>query len=590
MRRPASPRLIATLGLFALSATFFCAIIGYVVVNRADDRQEVLRRMQLVAAIEDIRNSGTDPSELDTQFLSGLARTIGLKDLRFENELSDQSREVQPALDNSGRILGWFTWQRDDTISQALTSLEPMLMISAFGLIGFAGLALWQVRRSMRAFAASEQLAWQFANEDSLTGLPNQRKTVELIEALLPARAPGEVVTLAIIDIDGLNVINDGYGRQMGDAVLASFAERLRQTQAQFVGRIGDDEFVLALISGSARDSWDEIAEIAKQLTRPYWLGEQAVQIGVTIGLAHAVSDSLGGDDLMRCADLALREAKRKNRGGMVEFRTAMDAEFSERQFIERELRRAIADNALDLHYQPIMTADGTYMTGVEALLRWNHPERGDIPPGIFVPVAERTGLMVKLGEWVLRRALTDAARWPELSIAINLSPVQVRDPALVKFVVEVLTETRISPSRVVLEMTEGVLIENPDEARRRLDGLRTIGVQLALDDFGSGYSSLTYLQRFHFDKLKIDQGFVQSLGHARGSEAIIQAIVGLGRALNLSVTAEGVETEEQRVLLRLAGCDEMQGYLFARPGSRESIDRLLAERIPATKLRPRSA
>jgi len=590
MRRPASPRLIATLGLFALSATFFCAIIGYVVVNRADDRQEVLRRMQLVAAIEDIRNSGTDPSELDTQFLSGLARTIGLKDLRFENELSDQSREVQPALDNSGRILGWFTWQRDDTISQALTSLEPMLMISAFGLIGFAGLALWQVRRSMRAFAASEQLAWQFANEDSLTGLPNQRKTVELIEALLPARAPGEVVTLAIIDIDGLNVINDGYGRQMGDAVLASFAERLRQTQAQFAGRIGDDEFVLALISGSARDSWDEIAEIAKQLTRPYWLGEQAVQIGVTIGLAHAVSDSLGGDDLMRCADLALREAKRKNRGGMVEFRTAMAAEFSERQFIERELRRAIADNALDLHYQPIMTADGAYMTGVEALLRWNHPERGDIPPGIFVPVAERTGLMVKLGEWVLRRALTDAARWPELSIAINLSPVQVRDPALVKFVVEVLTETRISPSRVVLEMTEGVLIENPDEARRRLDGLHSIGVQLALDDFGSGYSSLTYLQRFHFDKLKIDQGFVQSLGHARGSEAIIQAIVGLGRALNLSVTAEGVETEEQRVLLRLAGCDEMQGYLFARPGSRESIDRLLAERIPATKLRPRSA
>jgi len=165
-----------------------------------------------------------------------------------------------------------------------------------------------------------------------------------------------------------------------------------------------------------------------------------------------------------------------------------------------------------------------------------------------------------------------------------------VRDPALVKFVVEVLTETRISPSRVVLEMTEGVLIENPDEARRRLDGLHSIGVQLALDDFGSGYSSLTYLQRFHFDKLKIDQGFVQSLGHARGSEAIIQAIVGLGRALNLSVTAEGVETEEQRVLLRLAGCDEMQGYLFARPGSRESIDRLLAERIPATKLRPQSA
>ena len=283
-------------------------------------------------------------------------------------------------------------------------------------------------------------------------------------------------------------------------------------------------------------------------------------------------------DELLRRADLALRAAKRKNRGGMLEFRPAIDAEFSERRFIERELRRALAGESLDVHYQPIVKADGTGITGVEALLRWTHPERGAIAPAVFVPVAEQTGLMDKLGKFVLRRALTDAKRWPALSISVNLSPVQVRNPALIHFVAALLTETRITPARVVLEMTESVLIDNPDEAKRRLDALHAIGVRLALDDFGTGYSSLTYLQRFRFDMLKIDQGFVQQLGQARGGEAIIHAIVALGRALGLRIQAEGVETEQQRVLLRLAGCEDMQGYLFAKPGPREMIDRLLAE------------
>ena len=577
-RRLATPRLIATLGMFALSATFFCVIIGYLLVHRIDDRQEAERRVQLVEAIGDIRASGADISELDPQFLTGLERSLGLKDLRFEAELDAGAREFQPAIDGEGRILGWFTWERDSTITQALLRLWPLLLASSIGLIGFAGLALWQVRRAMRDLAASEQWAWQLAHEDPLTGLPNHRRMVDLIDVSLAARTPCEVVSLAVIDIDGLNEVNAVHGRHIGDALLADFGGRLAQAAPQSAGRIGDDEFALVLTTSNTLEAAEIFCNVAQALARPYWLAEQAVQIGVTLGFAHALRDGAGRDDLFRRADLTLRAAKRKNRGGILEFNPALDAEFSVRRFVERELRRSLDEKTLDVHYQPVVTADGARMIGVEALLRWKHPERGEIAPAVFVPVAEQSGLMGRLGEFVLRRALTDAKRWPTLSIAVNVSPVQMRDPLFVNLVLAVLAETRITPSRVVLEMTEGVLIENPEEAKRRLDALHAIGVQLALDDFGTGYSSLTYLRRYRFDMLKIDRGFVQALGLSHEGEAIIRAIVALARALNLKIQAEGIETEEQRVLLRLAGCEEMQGFLFAKPGPCETIDRLLVQ------------
>jgi EAL domain-containing protein (putative c-di-GMP-specific phosphodiesterase class I) len=235
------------------------------------------------------------------------------------------------------------------------------------------------------------------------------------------------------------------------------------------------------------------------------------------------------------------------------------------------------------VHYQPIVSADGARIVGAEALLRWTHPVRGAIPPTQFVAVAEQSGLMGRLGEFVLRRALSDAKRWPGLYMAVNLSPVQVRDPALVETMADLLAEHGLPASRLMLEVTEGVLIDNPDEAKARLGALQGLGVRLALDDFGTGYSSLTYLQRFNFDKLKIDRGFVEPLGRSADSNALVQAIVALGRALDLTLLAEGVETEEQRVLLRLAGCEEMQGYLFARPGPREALDRLIAESAAAS-------
>jgi EAL domain-containing protein (putative c-di-GMP-specific phosphodiesterase class I) len=281
----------------------------------------------------------------------------------------------------------------------------------------------------------------------------------------------------------------------------------------------------------------------------------------------------------LRRARLALRATGEKGSGIVTAFEHAIDALSKDQQFIRRELPRAVAAEALELHYQPIVAADGSGIVGVEALLRWTHPERGAIGPAAFIPVAEQMGLIDRLGAFVLRRALHEAKRWPDLYVSVNLSPLQVRGPGIVDLVRGVLAETGVPPSRLILEITEGVLIDNPEEMVRRMKDLHALGVRLALDDFGSGYSSLGYLQRFPFDKLKIDRSFVTALGNSANGGVIIQAVVALGRALGLKVVVEGVETEKQRVLLRLAGCDEMQGYLFARPAPAKAIDRLLAGR-----------
>jgi diguanylate cyclase (GGDEF)-like protein len=576
-RRLITPRLIATLALFVIAATSFCTIVGYVLVRQADDRQAFERRAALLGALQEIRASGAQFSRPDPKLISAMERTAGLKGLRFETEPSAVGREIQPLLDAQGRIVGWFSWEVERSMAAALRQLQPLLAVTGLCLIAFAGLALWQVRRAVRDLGRSERLAWTLAHEDLLTGLPNHRKMIETIDAVLEARSLEEVVSLAFVDLDGLNVINDALGQSAGDQFLVEWATRLREVLPAHAagGRFDGDEFAIVLVAPDAAMAERAIKTAAAALARPFWINEQAVQVGVTAGVAHAPYHATKRDELARRADLALRAAKRTRRGNVEIFNPAMDAEFNERRFIERELKRALDDKAIDVHYQPIVSADGNSIVGAEALARWQHPVRGAIPPASFIPVAEQAGLMGRLGEVVLRRALADAKRWPDLSISVNLSPLQVRDPALVDLVAAVLKETGVQPSRVVLEVTEGVLIGDPDEAKVRLDALRALGMRLALDDFGTGYSSLAYLQQFRFDKLKIDKRFVTPLGQGN-SQAMLQAIVTLGRALGLTLLAEGVETEGQRVILRLAGCDEMQGFLFASPGSREALDRLM--------------
>ncbi|HEY4857588.1 MAG TPA: EAL domain-containing protein [Xanthobacteraceae bacterium] len=571
-------RLIGPLALVVIAALTVFAGLAYVLARQADDYFEAQHRQALAGAVEALQALSPDLAKVEPKLIRVLERASGLKELRFENEPASEGRDVQSMLDSKGRIVGWFSWQPERAATAMMNKLLPVAAAIALGLIGFAALAIWQLGRLGFQLARSEQYARKLEYQDLLTGLPNHNHFFELFDAAISNRSPEDVVGFAVLDLDGFDEVNDALGYAGGDEVLVEVGERLRQglPPGALVARLGSDEFALLISARELQVVRDVTETVRQSIIRPIWIN-QIVQLGVSIGVAVAPYDGSTRDALTRRADLALRSAKRRARGTAVFFAAEMEAEFQERRFIKRELARALTARAFDMHYQPIVKADAGDIVGVEALLRWNHPTRGFVPPSLFVPVAEEAGLMDRLGEFALRRALADATRWNGLYVCVNLSPVQVRDRALVDLVTTVLKETGFEPSRLVLEMTEGVLIENPDEINARLRELRGLGVQLALDDFGSGYSSLGYLQKLPFDKLKIDRSFVLGLSDSANGGVIIQAIVTLGRALGMGVVIEGVETEEQRVLLRLAGCSEMQGYLFAKPTAAADIDRLIA-------------
>jgi predicted signal transduction protein with EAL and GGDEF domain len=300
------------------------------------------------------------------------------------------------------------------------------------------------------------------------------------------------------------------------------------------------------------------------------------VTIGASIGVALAPEHADTRENLMKLADTALYQAKSEGRNRTSFFQTRMDETLRMRKVVEDDLRRAIQEDQLVLHYQPLFSSDGETIVGLEALVRWPHPERGLISPTEFISIAEERGLVIPLGEWVLRRACEDGMRWPNLRVAVNVSPIQFRHRGFVESVVRVLEDTKFDATRLELELTEGVVVGDADAAEAAMVDLRALGVHLALDDFGTGYSSLIYLRRFAFDKIKIDRSFLESMEATGESAILVHSIVHLGRALGLIVTAEGVETKEQHRFLQALGCHQLQGYLFSRPVPREEIDRML--------------
>ncbi|HEY8442437.1 MAG TPA: EAL domain-containing protein [Xanthobacteraceae bacterium] len=578
---PAVLRLIAPLAFVMLAAIIACTALACVLARQADDYLEMEHRRALAGAVEALQAVTPDLARVEPALIALLERASGLKQLRFERDPAGHGRDLQSMLDRNGRIVGWFSWEPERPASRMLLRLLPFAAAIAVGLAGFAGLAMWQLRRLGFQLAQSEQHVERLEYQDTLTGLPNHNRLFELFEERLAARPGSDIVAFAALDLDSFDEVNDLLGYAGGDEALVEIGRRLREALPAgcVIGRLGSDEFA-CVISGAAADETAALrtADALRQaIARPMWM-KQLVQVSVSIGIALAPRDGLTRDELTRRADLALRAAKRRGRSALLSYAPDMEEEFHERRFLNRELARALASRSFDVHYQPIVRAEGAAIIGVEALLRWDHPSRGPIPPGTFVPVAEEAGLMPQLGEFVLRRAIADAERWPDLYVSVNVSPVQLRDRAFVGLVSAVLQESGFDPSRLVLEMTESVLVENPDEITARLQELRGLGVRLALDDFGSGYSSLSYLQKLPFDKLKIDRSFVLALESSANGGIIIQAIVALGRALGMAVVIEGVETDAQRVLLRLAGCSEMQGSLFARPAPRESIDELVGK------------
>jgi diguanylate cyclase (GGDEF)-like protein/PAS domain S-box-containing protein len=415
----------------------------------------------------------------------------------------------------------------------------------------------------------AEKIA-HMAHYDALTELPNRALFREQIERELEKAASGEQFALLYIDVDEFKGINDSLGHYVGDELLKAIAGRIRAClkPGDLIARLGGDEF--AVIQTGIESSSDVLAfvtRIHEAIRQPYHCLGHQLSTDASIGIALAPQDGADLDQLIKNADLAMYGAKAEGRRTYRFFVPAMDASAKARLSLEQDLRQALVNGGFEIHYQPLVNLHGGEVSGCEALLRWRHPERGMVSPAEFIPIAEDTGLINELGDWVLRTACNEAATWPaHVRLAVNVSPVQLKCDTLALRIAGALAASGLEPHRLELEITEAVLIRDDEAALSILHQLRSIGVRIALDDFGTGYSSLSYLKRFPFDKIKIDRCFVADIAETSESPVIVQAVVNIASASNMTTVAEGVETEAQRDMLRNLGCTEMQGYLFSKP------------------------
>ncbi len=417
------------------------------------------------------------------------------------------------------------------------------------------------------------------AQHDALTGLLNRALFNERMEQAIGRAAPGQQCAVLSLDFDRFKAVNESFGHTVGDRVLALAAARLRGCvrDQDTPTRIGGDKFAVLVVGIAGPDAAGEVAQrVLHALGGPYALDDLTIEVGVSIGVAITPGDGVRADALLRSAELALYRAKTEERGTCRFFEPDMDARLHARIALKADLRTALEGNQFDLWYQPLIGRKGG-ICGFEALLRWHHPTRGMISPVDFIPLAEETGLILPLGDWVLRRACAEAAGWPpDIKVAVNLSPAQFRRRALVETVREALADAELPAARLELEITESLLLANTEATLGMLHELRALGVGIAMDDFGSGYSSLRYLRSFPFDKVKIDRSFIRDLPDQADSIAIVRAVVTLCRSLGIATTAEGVETEHQMLHLQSEGCTELQGFLFSRPRPAAEIPSLL--------------
>ena len=524
---------------------------------------------------------------LDSDGIMRLGQRLSIRDLAVatspaivpppSNEIAIAQADVaQPAR------LTWLAERPGDPI---LERLMPIALFSTLAIAIFAWLSYAHVTRVTANMLSSEEKAHHLAGHDTLSGLPNRMRFTEHLTSLL-ARLGSEGTGLAVIfvDLDKFKEVNDTYGHAAGDLVIVGCAERMAgQLRANDVlSRFGGDEF--AIIQTGIRSPLDAemLARRLIDAIRPaFQIGESEAYVGASIGIAMAPNNGTDAAELMRLADIAMYRAKNGGRNRACFFEQRMDDTLRIRKVVEDDLRHAIARNELELHYQPQVSGDGARILGVEALVRWRHPVHGLIPPLEFIGIAEERGLIVQLGEWVIRRACMDGADWGDITVACNVSAIQFRQTDFVSSVATALEDTQFSPSRLELELTESVVVADADQAEQSIVELRSMGVKLALDDFGTGYSSLIYLRRFAFDKIKLDKSFLDSLEDTGESAILVHSVVHLGRALGLTVTAEGVETAEQQRFLQAVGCHLLQGYFFSKPINAVQMSALLKLQNP---------
>jgi diguanylate cyclase (GGDEF)-like protein len=437
--------------------------------------------------------------------------------------------------------------------------------------------------------ARSQYLAYH----DSLTGLGNRLLFKEQLEvALKDVSVASHPLAVLFLDLDGFKAVNDTLGHSIGDLLLKSVATKLRDilSRTDRIARLGGDEFAILQISAAQPGSSIALAEkIIEVVGQPNSIDGHDVTVGASVGIAVARAGDINTENFLKSADLAMYSAKSDGRGTYRMFDPEMDAVVQARRLLERDMRTALAQDGFRLFYQPLVNLQTKKVTAFEALMRWQHPERGMVPPSDFIPVAEEMGLIVQLGEWALRQACAEATEWPDdICVSVNLSPLQFSKGNLVSSVMSALASAGLPASRLELEITESVLLEKSERNITILNQLRDLGVRISMDDFGTGYSSIGYLRSFPFDKIKIDQSFVRDLLVDEGSLAIVRAIAGLGVSFGMITTAEGVETEEQMRCLNLEGCIEVQGYLYSRPVPADEIVGVLASLDNRRLLGPR--
>ena len=424
------------------------------------------------------------------------------------------------------------------------------------------------------------------AHHDSLTGLANRVLLNDRLELALGRVQREEMVAVHHLDLDQFKAVNDTFGHPCGDRLLRIVAERLcgLTGEADTISRMGGDEFVIVQTAiADPADATSLAQRVIEELSEPYDIDGQQAVIGVSIGISVGPGDGSSPDKLLRNADLALYRAKSDGRGTFRFFEPVMDLQMQARRIMEQDLRKALPAGEFELHYQPVVNLASNEISGFEALVRWNHPIRGMISPADFIPLAEEIGFIVPMGEWIIRQACTTAAQWPDhLHVAVNISAIQFRSPGLMQLIVGALAASGLAPTRLEIEITESVLLNNREATLAVLHQLRALGIRIAMDDFGTGYSSLTYLQSFPFDKIKIDRSFVKNVTENASSLNIVRAVAALANGMGMTATAEGVETAEQLDRIASEGCTEMQGFLFSRPLPAAEIERrFLSGRTP---------
>lgn len=515
----------------------------------------------------------------DEEVVARLREDYLINDLRLVDVDAGMTHSL-PVLDVSGKPVAALAWSPPSLGDQAQAKVSPTVF-TMLALVGLTMAFLIAIAlRGMREVERREAEAQHAATHDELSGLPNRTAIVAALdEAIAAQRSDGTSVTVVFLDIDGFKEVNDAFGHETGDRLLKEVARGFRErAMGHLIARVGGDEFAVVVSGpGAVKVACDLGWRLISSVSEPFEIDGRIIGIGASVGVAVADASIPSAEELLRRADVAMAQAKHQGRSRLFVYDAVIDTVRHERLEIAGDLRKALREEALQLVYQPVFDAVRRTIIGVEALLRWDRPGLGPLPPAVFVPIAEQSGLIDELGGWTIRRACRDGLAWPEIKVSVNVSPAQFRNPNFDSHLTAILRETGFPADRLELEVTESYFIANSDQARRAIDTIRSLGISVALDDFGTGYSSIGYLRSFNFDKLKLDRSLIVGVGHDERVLRLVEATIALADALDLGVTAEGVETEEEAHLLRKAGCSAFQGFFFARPATAAVITTMLA-------------